>query len=40
MPSLLFRHREPVHLSLEEMIDADAVDAVSFRRRSALRRRS
>jgi hypothetical protein len=34
--SPLLRHRQPVHLNLEEMIDADAVDAVRLRRRFAL----
>src|SRR5207248_10840524 len=33
---LLLRHSKPVDLHLEKMIDADAVDTVSFRHRSAL----
>src|SRR5437867_11989460 len=37
LPPTLLRHRQPVHLNLEKMIDADAVDAVGLRHRSALR---
>ena len=34
--SPLLRHRQPVHLNLEQMIDADAVAAVGVGHRSAL----
>src|ERR1035441_2991792 len=35
----LLRYRQSVDLNFEEMVDADAVDAVDLRQRSALRLR-